>query len=351
MPAECVKNLTAGELSAYLESIGEKPYRARQIVNWLYEKNVASFDEMTNISRSLRERLAGRFDLNALRLVERMISRIDGTEKFLLETRDGHYIESVLIRNEGDDEGRLTVCLSSQVGCPLGCRFCETGRMGFIRNLETAEILDQLCLVRRISGVRNNNVVFMGMGEPFFNYDNVLRAADIMNYSFGFHLSVRKITISTAGIIAGIERFIDERRPYNLALSLNDVTPEKRALNMPVERSNPFEDVLSLLSKKFPVSRNRLTVAYVMRRDNTTVEDAKRLKAILRRGRIKLNLIPLNAGSHGMEPPDEEAISSFMRELSSMNVPITVRKSFGKDIFGACGQLSGRRRGVSSHRL
>ena len=350
MPAECVKNLTAGELSAWLESIGEKPYRARQIINWLYEKNVTSFDEMTNISRGLRERLAGRFDLNALQLVERIISRIDGTEKFLFETHDGHYIESVLIRNEGDDEGRLTVCLSSQVGCPLGCRFCETGRMGFIRNLETAEILDQLCLVRRISSVRNNNVVFMGMGEPFLNYDNVLRAADIMNYSFGFHLSVRKITISTAGIISGIERFIDERRPYNLALSLNDTTPEKRALNMPVERANPFEDVLSLLAKKFPVSRNRLTVAYVMRRDNTTIEDARRLKAVFRRGRIKLNLIPLNEGSHGMEPPDEDAISSFMRELSLMNVPITVRKSFGKDIFGACGQLSGRRRGVSSRR-
>ena len=208
-------------------------------MNWLYEKNVDSFEEMTNFSKELRARLDAEFSVNALELVERQVSAIDGAEKYLFRTVDGHFIESVLIRNEGTEEGRLTACISSQAGCAMGCRFCETAKLGFIRNLETAEIIDQLCQVRRISGERNNNIVFMGMGEPFMNYDNVMRAAEIMNYSFGFHVSVRKITISTSGVREGIERFIDERRPYNLAISLNDTVPEKRERIMPVERQTP----------------------------------------------------------------------------------------------------------------
>ena len=198
-------------------------------------------------------------------------------------------------------------------------------------------------MCRRISGQRNNNIVFMGMGEPFMNYDNVLRAAEIMNYSFGFHISVRKITISTSGVRAGIERFIDEQRPYNLAISLNDTLPEKREQIMPVERSNPFAEISELLNRKFPASRNRLTVVYVMRKDNISREDAKRLKKMFRYDRIRLNLIPLNEGTHGFEPPSEEEVARFIKELEIMNVPITVRKSFGRDISGACGQLSGKR--------
>jgi len=175
------------------------------------------------------------------------------------------------------------------------------------------------------------------------NYDNVLRAADIMNYSFGFHISVRKITISTSGLRAGIERFIDEHRPYNLAISLNDTLPEKRERNMPVEQSNPFADISAMLDNKFPASRNRLTVVYVMRQDNVSSDDARRLKKMLKHNRIKLNLIPLNKGSHEYDPPSEEQVDRFVKELGIMNVPITFRKSFGSDIFGACGQLSGKK--------
>ena len=312
-------------------------------MNWLYEKNVASFDEMTNVSRELRAELGAAFSVNALEFVERQVSAIDATEKYLFKTRDGHYIESVLIKNEGTEEGRLTACISSQAGCAMGCRFCETAKLGFIRNLEAAEILDQLCQVRRISGQRNNNVVFMGMGEPFMNYDSVMRAAEIMNYSFGFHISVRKITVSTSGVREGIERFIDERRPYNLAISLNDTEPEKRARIMPVERRSPFAGIAELLNRKFPASRNRLTLVYVMRKDNISREDAKRLKTMFRYGRIKLNLIPLNQGSHEFEVPTPGEVERFVRELEIMNVPINVRKSFGRDIAGACGQLSGKR--------
>nr|HPL17440.1 23S rRNA (adenine(2503)-C(2))-methyltransferase RlmN [Spirochaetota bacterium] len=163
MDRKLIKSYTIEELEEYFGSIGEKRYRAKQIMIWLYEKNVDSFDAMTDVSRELRGALEGTFAVNALSPEERLVSAVDGSEKYLFKTRDGNYIESVLIRNEGVEDGRITVCLSSQVGCAMGCRFCETAKLGFIRNLETGEIIDQLCHVRRISGQRNNNVVFMGM--------------------------------------------------------------------------------------------------------------------------------------------------------------------------------------------
>jgi len=348
MSGDFIKNYNVAELEDFFSSIDEKKYRSRQLFNWIYERNIESFDLMTNFSKELRKKLQEKFILTPLVLKERLISRMDGTEKFLFETMDGHYIESVLIKNDGSDDGRLTICISSQAGCAMGCIFCETAKQGFHRNLETAEILDQLCQVRRLTCVRNNNVVFMGMGEPFMNYENVLKSADIMNYSFGFHISVRKITISTSGITSAIERFIDEKRPYNLAISLNDTEPEKRIKNMPVEKKFPFQRIASMLGKKFPASRNRLTIEYVMRKDNISENDAKRLKNMFRYSRIKLNLITLNAGSHNFEIPGQEEIDSFIRMLEIMNVPITVRNSFGQDISGACGQLSGKMKNYSS---
>ncbi len=337
-----IKNWTLDEAKEFFASLGEKPYRARQLFNWLYEINVDSFDEMTNFSKELRARLREEFSLSALSVEERAISR-DGTEKYLFRTHDDHFIESVLIKRDGSDEGRLTICISSQVGCAMGCRFCSTARIGFKRNLETAEILDQICQVRKISGIKNDNIVFMGMGEPFLNYDNVMRAAAIMNYSFGFHISVRRITISTCGLLEGIERYIDEKQPYNLAISLNDTIPARRARIMPVEKKNSIEQIAHLLQKKFPSSRNRVTLEYVMRADNIAQEDAIRVKKLFRHGNVKINLIKLNAGAHGFEPPCEEDITLFQKELEIMNVPITRRKSFGEDIDAACGQLSGRR--------
>ena len=283
---DLIKNYSLEEAEDLFSRLGEKPYRAKQLFNWLYEMNLQSFHDMTNFTKKLRQELDDRFLIDALSPEDRLVSEIDGTEKYLFRTRDGHFIESVLIRNDSTDDGRLTVCLSSQAGCAMGCRFCRTAKIGFRRNLEPGEILDQLSHVRRVSGLKNNNIVFMGMGEPFLNYDSVLRAADILNYSFGFHISVRKITISTCGIMDGIERFIDERRPYNLAISLNDTLPEKRAASMPVERKYPMNGIADLLRRKFPASRNRLTVEYVMRADNISSDDAKRLKQMFRYNRI-----------------------------------------------------------------
>ncbi len=342
MQKQCIKNFILPEAEDLFDSLGEKPYRAKQLFNWLYERNVASFSDMTNFSKQLRAKLDERYVLSPLALEDRLVSALDGTQKYLFRTRDDQFIESVLIKNEGTDDGRLTICVSSQVGCPMGCRFCQTAKIGFRRNLEAAEILDQICQVRRVSGLKNNNVVFMGMGEPFLNYDNVMKAAAVMNYTFGFHISTRKITLSTCGIQPAIERFIDEKRPYNLAISLNDTEHEKRMLNMPVEKKYPIGDIARMLEIKFPVSRNRLTVEYIMRSDNISSDDARRLKKMFKYSRIKLNLIPLNSGDHPLGIPSDDEMQRFIKELEIMNVPVSVRKSSGKDIDGACGQLSGK---------
>ena len=337
-----IKDFDYEELCSIIADLGEKEYRVKQIFVWLYEKNVADFNEMTNISKELRNRFNEKYIISALSFEDRQISKVDGTEKFLFKTFDNHFIESVLIKSEGD-KNRLTVCVSSQAGCPMGCRFCETAKIGFIRDLTAGEILDQICQVRRITGLINNNVVFMGMGEPFLNYDNVLKSADIMNYTFGFHLSVRKITISTCGILPAIERFIDEERPYNLALSLNDTDPDKRIVNMPVEKKYPFTHIAAVLKNRLPVSRNRLTVEYIMRKDNISLADANRLKKMFNYLRVKLNLIPLNMGNHDLAVPEKYEVDSFVKKLEDMNIPVSIRKSMGSDISGACGQLSGKR--------
>ncbi len=342
MKKQYIKDLTVEETEVLIKEMGLEKYRARQLYTWMYAKNVASFDEMTNFSKLLREKVSEKFELNSLTLKERRISKIDMSEKYLFETFDGHYIESVLIKNKQDDEGRITICISSQVGCPMGCVFCNTAKIGFKRNLSPAEIIDQICFVRRISGLENNNIVFMGMGEPFLNYESVMKAAMIFNYTFGFHISVRKITISTCGILPGIERFIDEEQPYNLAVSLNDTVSERRASYMPVENKYPIKDIAELLQYRKPISHNRMTMEYVMRKDNITVDDAKRLKKMFNFKNIKLNLIPLNAIDDSGNTPSDKDVLEFLNALERLNIISTVRKSLGSDIGGACGQLSGK---------
>ena len=343
MSVSLIKNYSLKEAEVLFSGMGEKGFRARQLFGWLYDKNVQSFDEMTNYSKELRAKLSESFEVSPLKPVEKIVSEKGNSEKYLFETRDGQYIESVLLRNDNTEESRVTICVSSQVGCAMGCTFCNTAKIGFKRNLEAAEILDQVCQIRRLTGMRNDNVVFMGMGEPFLNYDNVLRAAEILNYSFGFHISVRRITISTCGILPAIERYIDEKRPYNLALSLNDTSSETRELQMPINRSYPIEDIADLLNRKFPASRNRLTLEYVMRKDNISRDDAKRIKKLFRTANVKLNLIPLNSGNHDHGIPTREEIEQFIKYLEIINVPVSIRKSLGSDIEGACGQLSGKR--------
>jgi 23S rRNA (adenine2503-C2)-methyltransferase len=336
--------MTIDMAKKYFASVGEKDFRATQLYSWVYDRNIRSFDEMTNFSKQLRADLSSRFELTPLELVDRKRSADNGAEKFLFRTHDGEFIESVLLKNHLTEEGRITICVSSQAGCAMGCTFCATAGIGFKRNLETGEIIDQICQIRRETGLINNNVVFMGMGEPFMNYDNVMRAAEIMNYSFGFHISVRKITISTCGILPRIEQFFRENRAYNLAISLNDTSPEKRASSMPVEKKYPIAEVAALLNSITPANHGgRVTLEYVMRRDNISQDDVKRIKKLFRFSAIKLNLIPLNATTRDSNVPSREAVEQFIQWCEIINVPINVRKSLGSDIDGACGQLSGRR--------
>lgn len=339
-----IKNFTLDDAVSYFAELGEGKYRARQLFTWLYDHNVASFDEMTTFSKKLRAHLNEHFVVSPLTIVDKQVSAFDGSQKFLFETADHEFIESVLLPMPlGDGDVRLSICVSSQIGCQMGCTFCQTAKIPFKRNLETAEIIDQVSQIRRATGLINNNIVFMGMGEPFMNYDNVIQAADIMNYSFGFHLSVRKITISTCGILPRIEQFIDEGHLYNLAISLNDTDSSRRAKYMPIENKYPIEDIAALLAKKLPKAHNRLTLEYVLRKDNISRDDARRLKKMFKYSRIKLNLIPLNGGDHVIDGPSEKEIDNFLKELEILNIPITIRKSLGADIDGACGQLSGKK--------
>lgn len=336
---DSIKNYYLEEAEDIFERLGEARYRARQLFSWLYAKNAASFDEMSNYSKELRSKLEEEFSVSPLVLEERLLSKIDGTEKFLFKTEDGHFIESVLLRNEASDDGRLTICISSQIGCAMGCTFCSTAKIGFIRNLTVAEILDQIIHVRRATGLLNNNIVFMGMGEPFNNYDNVIKAANIMNYSFGFHISVRKITISTCGILPAIKRYVKEKHLFNLAISLNDSDPALRKKNMPVENKYPIKEVADFINKNPAAGYNRMTLEYVMRKDNISKKNAEEIKKLFKFAHVMLNLIPLNSP----ECPDKKDIEKFMQYCSIMNIPIIVRKSLGSDISGGCGQLAGKK--------
>lgn len=331
------------ELSELFSSIGEKKFRAVQLFSWLHQKNAVSFEELTNFSKDMRKYLSDNFTINSLTIEDKQVSEIDGSVKYLFRTADNYFIESVLLRNPLESGERITICVSSQAGCAMGCTFCQTAKNGFNRSLNCGEILTQISLIRKDSGVNNSNVVFMGMGEPFNNYDNVIKAAHLMNDDRGFNISVRRITISTCGILPSIERFLDEKQPFKMALSLNDTDPEKRASTMPVERKYPMKSIIALLEKKFKTSKHRLTLEYVMRNDNTGMENIKDLKKMFKNISIKINLIPLNPGSHDHNKADQKQIDEFIKNIEKINVPVSVRKSLGQDIDGACGQLSGKK--------
>jgi 23S rRNA (adenine2503-C2)-methyltransferase len=344
MKKTCIKNLSHDDVLEFIRSAEEKDSRTRQLFSWIYERNVSSFDEITDFSRSFRKLLSERFFISALECVDRKISSDGSAQKFLFKTLDGHFIESVLLNGNPEKEGWITICVSSQVGCAMGCSFCATARIGFIRNLDTAEILDQISQIRRITNLHNNNTVFMGMGEPFNNYDNVLRAAEIMNYSFGLHLSVRKITISTCGIFPGIKRFFDENRRFNLAISLNDTEPLKRSQSMPVEKVYSMQQIAEFIRSVTPDNHGgKITLEYVMRKDNISSDDAQRLKRMFGGTNFKINLIPLNPIDSSNDHPLQSDIDRFIKDCIKFNLPVNIRKSLGSEISGACGQLSGQR--------
>lgn len=323
--------------------MGEKRHRRRQILQWLYQKGAAGFSEMTSLSLDLRRRLDDIFEISSLRVEGSVASKEDLSQKFLLSTGDGLLIESVLM----EARGIYTICVSSQVGCPLGCIFCLTGQGGFERNLRADEILDQILILKtaHIPPRRRYNIVFMGMGDPLLNIENVERAIETINDLDAFALGEKRITVSTAGFPSEIAFLARSKLKFSLAVSLNATTEETRAQLMP--SVGGLRETLDAAEEFAMARRTRTTLEYVLIEGvNDTLEDARRLAAITEGRPFKINLIPFNTweGCH-LKRPSEERMEEFIRLLLPRAPAVTVRRSQGGDISAACGQLKFRCRG------
>jgi len=333
-----LKGMLPEELESFVSSFGKEKYRSKQLIAWIYRKGVNDFEAMTDLSKSFREELRRSARVSSLE-VERVASSPDmDTSKFLFRLEDGLKVEGVLIY----DDNRSTACLSSQVGCPLGCRFCATGAMGLLRNLRAAEIVDQLLQIRKVArDNRVTNVVFMGMGEPLLNYGELIRAIRLMQLEGGISLGSRKITVSTAGIVPGIERLSQEGLGIGLAVSLNATTDGVRDMIMPINRKYPLRELLKAIHRFCKTSRRRVTFEYVLIKGlNDSDADARRLADIALSFPAKVNLIPLNPvpGSK-FRRPSPERVLRFQEILWAKNLTAIVRESKGDDIAAACGQL------------
>lgn len=364
MKSQNIKGLTLKELQDFVESLGEKKYRAAQLFSWMYAKGVESFDEMTDISKEFREILSSSARLDALALARKSISSTDGTTKFLFRLNDGLMIESVLIpaqdsdsSEEEDDESdvapvfgkRLTLCVSTQVGCPLDCKFCATGTMGFLRNLTAGEIVDQVIQAQRLADRRITNLVYMGMGEPMLNYDDVMKSIDILTDDRSLNIGAKHITVSTAGYADRIRQMADEGRKVKLALSLHSLDNGKRTDLMPITRKFNVEDLLEALDYYYRKTRRRPTLEYIpFDGYNDTDDDIKRFIKLSKRIPCKVNLIPFHSiaftGISGfgatLRPTPKEKIELFAQALRKANITVMVRSSSGEDIAAACGQLA-----------
>ena len=321
-----------------LEGRGHERFRARQIFQWIYQRGVADLAAMTDLSRELRAALAQEFTLTTPALLQRETS-IDGTEKFLLRLHDGRTIESVFI----PDTPAMTFCISTQVGCAMACAFCLTGKMGLVRNLTAGEIVGQVRVLADTLSMRDArfNIVLMGMGEPLHNYDETMKALRILADEHGFNLSPRRITLSTVGLLPALERLAREPIMPNLAISLHAPTDVQRGELVPINRKYGVGDVIEAC-KRFPLKRrSRITFEYVLLSGvNDRPEDARRLAKLLAGVKSKVNLIPLNAAPGiPFERPSDAAIDQFARILAERGLLVSVRKSRGRDIRAACGQL------------
>ncbi|MDZ7341256.1 MAG: 23S rRNA (adenine(2503)-C(2))-methyltransferase RlmN [candidate division KSB1 bacterium] len=331
-----VTGMTLEQMESLMLSIGQPKYRATQLFTWVYKKGITAFDEMSNFSKSLRQQLSDLADIGYLTLQQQIVSTDGQAIKFLFRLADGLYLESVYMI-EGK---RRTVCLSTQVGCTLKCRFCATGAMGFRRNLTAGEIVDQLLWIRRTLGVDVTNVVIMGMGEPFLNYEATIAACKLISHDQGIAIGKRKITISTSGIVPAIMQYADEGHGFKLAISLNAADDAKRSEIMPINRKYPLAELMQAARYYSSKSRQRVTFEYVLLAGvNDQPEDARRLSQLIKNLRCKINLIPYNATDGRFSAPTEERINEFMQPFMNLNVVVSVRRSKGTDIQAACGQL------------
>lgn len=333
---EILKGKTREELEAFARALGLEPYRGRQLFHWIYNKNAAGFEEMTTLKKAVREKLAEKARLDLLKMEQVFRSAAEPTLKFLFRLPDGHMVEAVYM----EEADRRTICVSSQVGCALACDFCATGKMGFKRNLTAGEMVDQVLQVHRYVGRKATNIVVMGMGEPFLNYDEVIKAASLLADPEGIAISKRKITISTSGIVPAIRRFTAEGQRFKLAVSLNATTDEIRCRLMPIAKKYPLPELLAAVKEYTRRAPYRVTFEYVLMEGvNDTPEDARRLRRFLAHIPCKINLIPYNPVVSAYRASSEERVSRFAQELATFSAPVTVRRSKGQDIRAACGQL------------
>ncbi|WP_239442814.1 23S rRNA (adenine(2503)-C(2))-methyltransferase RlmN [Gordonibacter sp. An230] len=321
-----------------MELLGQPSFRAKQLAQWLYVHHVNSYENMTNLPVSLRESLSERFPLHPATLAERRISH-DGTRKYIVEFHDGACVEAVAIPSKIDN--RLTICFSTQVGCSMQCAFCATGKAGFERNLLPGEIVDQVMLAQEDMGQRVTNLVGMGQGEPFLNYENVLSALRILNYSKGIAIGARHISISTCGLLDGIERFSHEPEQFTLAVSLHAARQATRDLLMPRMATNQLPDLQRALRRYTQKTNRRVTLEYIMIQDvNDTEDDLEALQAFCSDLLCHINLIPINVlEDSSFRPSEPRIMRRWIESIQSCGKEITVRNSRGADIEGACGQL------------
>ncbi|MBF8982088.1 23S rRNA (adenine(2503)-C(2))-methyltransferase RlmN [Lutibacter sp. B2] len=334
-----LKNCTIEELEKFLESLGEKKFRAKQIFQWIH-KGVCAIDEMTNLSKGLREKLHEKSYINNLKIEDVLISKIDGTRKYLFTLEDGNIIESVLMKYAHGN----TVCVSSQVGCKMGCKFCASTIDGVIRNLSASEILDQVLCIQKDSKERVSNVVIMGSGEPFDNYDELLKFLGLIHHTEGLNISFRNITISTCGLIPQMMDFADEKLPVTLAISLHAPNDELRSSMMPINNRYPIKELLDTCKLYVEKTKRRITFEYALISEvNDTEEYAKELVKRIKGMLCHVNLIPLNkVEERDYKTAQMERIRKFQEVLKKNGIEATIRRELGSDINAACGQLRRR---------
>lgn len=331
-----IKNYTLEELQAIVQNLGEKKYRAEQIFNWIYKENVVSFDEMTNLPAEFREKLKAEFDLHIFKIIKKQESK-DGTKKYLFDVLDGNAIETVLMEYK---HGK-TICVSSQIGCKMGCKFCASTGVKFARNLEAGEIVEQLLAVERDENIKVSNLVFMGIGEPLDNYDNVIKSIKLLNYPKGIGIGARHISISTSGLVPRIYELADEKLQCTLSISLHSSSNEKRSQMMPINNLYNIEELLKACRYYIEKTNKRISFEYALAKDNNdNLEDAKELVNILKGMLCHVNLIPINKIDNGkFTKSTNENIIKFRDYLNKKGIVATIRRELGSDIDAACGQL------------
>lgn len=335
---ENIKNFDLDKLKEKLKEINEKSFRAEQIFKWLYQEKVNTFKDMTNLSLELRKKLDEKYNIGNFKIIKKLES-IDGTKKYLFDVQDekGNLIESVLMKYHHG----YTVCVSSQIGCKMGCKFCASTGIPFARNLETGEIVEQILAIEKDSNIKVSNIVFMGIGEPFDNFENVMNAINILNNPKGLNIGARHISISTSGIVPKIYELADKKIQCTLSVSLHSSNDKTRSEMMPINNLYPIDELMKACKYYIEKTNKRISFEYALAKDNNdNLEDAKQLVKLLRGMLSHVNLIPINKIEEGKYiKSTNENIIKFRDYLNDHGIVATIRRELGSDISAACGQL------------